>query len=116
MAVAETQNALCTIYRGTASNQFGDLVDSDTPFMEHLPATLIETGRKTQDPSSPTPRTIRDIILHLPCWTGVTEGDRILDERTGDVFMVITVTRPPTLTGAPVDLLLNLKRITANSA
>lgn len=115
MAVAETANTSCTIYRGTTSNQFGDQVDSNTPFMEHLPATLVETGRRTQDPSTPTPRTVREVLLHLPFWTGANEGDRILDERTGDVYMVITVTRPPTIIGAPVDLLLNLKRVTANS-
>lgn len=115
MAVAETQNCAISIYRGTTVNQFGDQVDANTPFLEHLPATLVETGRKTQDPSSPTPRTIRDIVLHVPGWAGLTTGDRVLDESTGDIYMVITVTRPGTLTGVPVDLLATLKRVTANS-
>ena len=56
---AETANTLVTIYRGTTSNQFGDLVDSNVPYITDLPATLIETGKSVQDPSTPTPRTIQ---------------------------------------------------------
>ena len=112
---AETQNCVISVLRGTTTNWAGDEVDANTPVIEHLPATLIETGRKTQDPSSPTPRTIREITLRLPYWSGVTDKDRILDERTGDIYMVISVTRPPTIIGAPVDLLISLKRVTANS-
>lgn len=112
---AETQNCAVSILRGTTTNWAGDEVDANVPVIEHLPATLIETGHKTQDPSSPTPRTIREITLRLPYWSGVTDSDRILDERTGDTYMVISVTRPPTIIGAPVDLLISLKRVTANS-
>lgn len=115
MSVAETRNATVTILRGTTVNWAGDEVDANDPAIEHLPATLIETGHKTQDPSSPTPRTIREITLRLPYWSGVTDKDRVLDERTGDIYMVISVTRPPTIIGAPVDLLISLKRVTANS-
>lgn len=115
MSVAETANTRCSVLRGTTANWAGDEIDANVPVIEHMPATLIETGHKTQDPSSPTPRTIREITLRLPYWSGVTDKDRILDEKTGDVFMVISVTRPPTIIGAPVDLLISLKRVTANS-
>jgi hypothetical protein len=115
VSVAETANTLCSILRGTTSNWAGDEIDANTPFREHLPATLIETGHKTQDPSSPTPRTIREITLRLPYWSEATDKDRILDESTGDVYMIISVTKPPTIIGAPVDLVLSLKRVTANS-
>lgn len=112
---AETQNCAVTIFRGTETNWAGDEVDANTPVLEHIPATLIETGHKTQDPSSPTPRTIREITLRLPYWTGVQTSDRILDENTQDIYIVISVTRPPTTIGAPVDLLVSLKRVSANS-
>jgi hypothetical protein len=115
MGVAETQNCAVTIFRGTTFNQYGDEVDANTPVMEHLPATLIETGHKTQDPSSPTPRTIREITLRVPYWSKLADSDRVLDEMTRDIYIVISVTRPPTTIGAPVDLVASLKRITANS-
>jgi hypothetical protein len=84
-------------------------------FISDLPATLVETGKSVQDPSTPTPRTIREISCWVPLWAGVKSTDRIRDQRTGDVFMVISVTRPPTIIGAPVDEVLQLKRVSANT-
>ena len=113
---AETQNAVISLLRGTTSNQFGDTVDSNVPVITDLPVTLIETGKSVQDPSTPTPRTIRQIYLNIPQWTGILNTDRILDQATGDIYIVISVTKPPTITGAPVDTICQLKRISANSA
>lgn len=113
---AETVNCSATILRGTTVNQFGDEIDSNVPFISGLPITLVETGKTVQDPSTPTPRTIREITAMVPHWTGVLDTDRIRDERTGDVFMVISVTTPPTIIGAPVDLVLGLKRVSANAS
>jgi hypothetical protein len=112
---AETQNVQISILRGTTTNQFGDEIDSNVPLISDLPATLIETGKNTQDPSTPTPRTIRQISCWVPLWAGVRTTDRILDQDTGDIFMVISVTKPPTIIGAPVDEVLQLKRVSANS-
>jgi hypothetical protein len=112
---AETVNAYATIYRGSAVNWAGDEVDANVPYISGLPVTLVETGKTVQDPSTPTPRTIRQITCIVPLWAGVKTTDRIRDETTGDVFMVISVTKPPTIIGAPVDEVLTLKRITANS-
>jgi hypothetical protein len=44
----------------------------------------------------------------------VLNTDRLTDEASGDVFIILGVTRPPTLTGAPVDLYLQLKRVSAS--
>ena len=38
-----------------------------------------------------------------------------MDQRTQDVYIVISVTKPPTIIGAPVDTVCQLKRISANS-
>lgn len=112
---AETANTTATIYRGTTENQFGDAVDSNTPFITSLPVTLVETGKSVQDRSSPTPRTIRQIYCNVPEWAGVLNTDRIKDEQTGDVYIIISVTKPPTIIGAPVDTVLGLKRISAST-
>jgi hypothetical protein len=111
---AEAATTSVTIFRGTTENQFGDAVDQNLVHMAGVPAILTETGRRIEDPSSPTPRTIRAIECHVPPWTGVLNTDRIYDEQTGDTYIVQGVTRPPTLIGAPPDTLLQLKRITAS--
>lgn len=113
---AETANCTITLLRGTTTNQYGDEIDSNTPLMTGIPATLIETGKTVQDPSTPTPRTIRQIYCSVPYWTGILNTDRLLDERNQDVFIILSVTTPPTIIGAPVDLVLTLKRVTANAS
>lgn len=113
---AETANACATVYRGTSENQFGDVTDADIPLIQGLPVTLIETGKQVQDPSSATPRTIRQVLCIVPDYAGLTSTDRILDEATGQVYIVIGVTRPPTLIGAPTDITLDLKRVSAQTA
>lgn len=109
----ELANTEISVLRGTELDSFGDETDTDTPFIEHVPAILVETGRNTQDPSSPTPRTIRQITCTVPEWLGVLTTDRIRDERSREVYMVITVTRPPDMFGPPPGLTLALKKVTA---
>lgn len=111
--VAQAANTTCTIFRGTAENDFGDTVDSNTPYLEHLPAILVETGRKVQDPTTPSPRTIRAIDCHLPDWVQVLTTDRVMDERTRHVYIIIDVTRPPDIFGPPSGTVLTLKRVSA---
>jgi hypothetical protein len=113
---AETVNAYATIYRGSAVNWAGDEVDANVPYISGLPVTLVETGKSVQDPSTPTPRTIRQIYCTVPEWAGILNTDRLRDETTGDVYIIISVTKPPTIIGAPVDTVLGLKRISANAA
>lgn len=112
---AETANTSATILRGTTSNWAGDMVDANEPVITGLPVTLVETGKTVQDPSSQTPRTIRQITCIVPEYAGVLNTDRIMDEATGDVYIVLAVTRPPTIIGAPTDRVLDLKRISSNS-
>jgi hypothetical protein len=113
---AETQNCTITLLRGSTVNQYGDEIDANDPLMTGIPATLIETGKSVQDPSTPTPRTIRQVYCSVPYWTGVLSTDRIMDERNSEVFMILSVTTPPTTIGAPVDLVLQLKRVSANAS
>jgi hypothetical protein len=47
---------------------------------------------------------------------GVTDSDQIVDETTGDKYMIISVTRPPSLIGIPMPAVLGLKRVTAQTS
>ena len=113
--VAEIQNTTATFLRGTASNQFGDTIDAPVPLATGVPVFLCETGKTIQDPASPTPRTIRQIICHAPAYLGLVNTDRTVDETTTNMYIIIGVTRPSTMTGAPVDVVLDLKRISAQT-
>lgn len=113
--VAEIANTTVSVLRGTTTNEYGDEIDSNAAIYTGVPACLTETSRQTQDPSTPTPRTIRAVELHVPDHVGLLTTDRILDESTQQTYMVIEVTRPPTLIGAPVDTLAVLKRVTATT-
>jgi hypothetical protein len=112
---AETANTTATVFTGTTVNWAGDTIDSNVPRITGLPVTLIETGKNVRDPSTPTPRTVREIYCSVPEWACVTNLDRIYDERTGDTYMIIAVTKPPTTIGAPVDTVLQLRRVTAQT-
>jgi hypothetical protein len=114
--VSEFATGTCSLLRGTSFNQFGDQIDADVPVIASLPCAIIETGKTTQDPSSQTPRTIREIVAYVPQYAGAITTDRIRDDATGDVFIIISVTTPPTLIGAPVDTVLGLKRVTATTS
>lgn len=111
--VAEAANTTVSVLRGQTTDECGDLVDLNEAVYTGVPAILTEDSRQTQDPSTPTPRTIRASELHVPATVGLTNDDRITDEQTGNTYMVIEVTRPPTLMGAPVDTAAVLKRVTA---
>jgi hypothetical protein len=116
VSVAEVTNTQISVLRGTTYNSTGDQVDDNQVFMENVPAFLAETGHTTQDPSSPTPRTIREIVCHVPQYVGVVSTDRIMDQGTGDTYIILSVTRPPSLIGIPVPSVLALKRITAQTS
>lgn len=110
---SETVNTRVTLLRGTGTDAYGDPTDTDTVFLAHIPATLIETGKNVQDPSTSTPRTIRQVQCALPGFIGVLDTDRIRDELSGNLYMVVGVDTPPTLIGETPDVRLDLKRVSA---
>lgn len=116
--VAEAANTTVAILRGVSYDAYGDIQDATTEVTAGIPAILAETSRQVTDPSTQTPRTIRSATCKVPYWTQVLNTDQIRDQVTGNVYAIIDITKPPTLThmpvGGPVDLLLTLRRITAS--
>lgn len=113
MAIA---NTTVTVLGGTSTNAFGDTIPAGNVLLSGVPAFIGETNRKVQDPSSPTPRTIRQITGQVPRWAGVNNTRQLVDERTGDTYQVMSVTDPPSLFGTPGQWpqVLELKRVTAS--
>lgn len=90
---------------------YQDPPTSDVPLSVKMPAHLVMSNKKTYDPVSGR-RTI------IESWTGrmrpgadVQESDRIYDTKTGDWFVVDSVSSPPLVTGA-ADVKLTLTRVT----
>ncbi|MGH3205108.1 MAG: hypothetical protein ACRDP5_24120 [Streptosporangiaceae bacterium] len=112
----EICNTTISVLRGTTTDAYGDPADAATPALTGVPAFIGETGRKVEDPGTPTPRTIRQVTGRVPAWAGVKNTDQILDESTGDTYMVMAVTRPPALFGSPDSWpqVLDLKRVGAS--
>lgn len=99
------------IMRGTTTNAWGDVVDDDsvTPVATGVLASLAITNTTRNNPDSQDIRTLRTYSCAMQSDVDVRETDRLLDERTGRIYVVESVTAPPgpALT-ADLDLVLSL--------
>lgn len=100
-----------TVYRGTTSDTWGDEQDTDTPVYTGIVASVTEQSRRVTTRDDPTPRIVRYAVGRVTAGTDITDQDRILDERTGAVYIVDAVSSM----NSPVvaaDLRLDLRRTT----
>ena len=100
---------------GQSTNAYGDLADAGAPQIAHVPAFIAEKRQQVWDPVSQIPRTVRTINCHVSSWLNLQAGfesQQIVDETSGDVYFVEDIVYPPTIIGAPVDLILQLRRVT----
>jgi len=100
--------------RGTGYDSAGDPVDTGTVNQCGIPACLSETAQLTQDPATKTPRTVRTAKCVVPAYAGFLTTDQVLDETTGETYMVIDVVAPTTLVGPSDVQTLMLRRVTAS--
>ncbi|GAB3115696.1 hypothetical protein GCM10027160_23420 [Streptomyces calidiresistens] len=77
-------NTVVTVLTAAAVDPFTGAAGGEEPAAVGVPAEIVETNRRTDDPVTGTPRTVRDTIALLPPDTpGVAPGARLLDETTG---------------------------------
>jgi len=94
-----------------AHDEHGDVVDSSTPYATDVPCA-IATGREVvATESDQSAVVVRYFTGRMAAGTVVTDAQRILDERTGDVYMIDHVTEPQNAV-APQDVRLDLRRVT----
>lgn len=97
------------LLRGTATDTYGDEVDSQTLVAEGIPAHVTETRKTVRTPASGTPRVVRSYTCRIPGTVDVQAGDRLEDASTGILYQIDSFTRPSA--GAPVtDVRLDLRR------
>jgi hypothetical protein len=101
-----------TILRGTRVDDVGDELDTMTPYRTGILGALIEKNSTTWDAATQERRTVRRIDLALPSGTDVLGSDQILDEETGQVYSITSLTQPSAV-GLVPDLELVLQRVTS---
>ncbi|ARX81525.1 hypothetical protein SMD44_00923 [Streptomyces alboflavus] len=77
----------------TTEDEFGDETDGTTVLAADIPAALVEATRTAMEPVTGTPRIVRTHVCRLPPGTAVDESHRIKDEVTGEIYIVVAVTR-----------------------
>jgi hypothetical protein len=106
----ELANTRLTIMRGTVANAYGDLTDVGQPIYTRVPAAVVESSKTVFDPATQRPQTIRTSTAAVPGWTDVLDSDTILDERSGNYYMIQDITLQPTgPTGIRPDKILTLR-------
>lgn len=85
--IATTRGA---ILRGQTEDVFGELVDADTPAagLGDIPVAITEASRSVFDPAEGSFRTVRELIGRIPGNIVVQDGDRLRDNRTGEIFII----------------------------
>jgi hypothetical protein len=115
-------NTTVTILRGTATDNYGDVMDAGVPVYSGVIAFIsvpsqspfrpIVFGATIYQPASEMPSTTREILCSLPGGTDITNEDQILDERTGILYTVELVSQLGMVGGLLPDLQLTLRRVT----
>lgn len=86
-------NTTVSILRGTAVDDFGDEVDTDSVIARKVPASILErpvTGGRPASGRTDTPRTYAlRIWRRLP--SPLRQDDRVRDERSGLTYYVTTL-------------------------
>lgn len=82
-----------SVLRGSTLNDYGDEVDGTTPALSGIGGSVIERSRKVFNPADGRVSTIRELTGRFPHGTDIQDGDRIKDEKTGEIFVVAAVYR-----------------------
>ena len=96
-----------TVLRGTATDRYGDEVDTETVVATRIPASILERPVQGARPASGRKDTQRGYALRVWGAVDVRQDDRIRDERTGLTFVVLTYapsTNPVGLGSTRLDL------------
>lgn len=96
-----------SVLRGTAADRYGDEVDTDTVVASRIPASILEKPVTGARPASGRTDTPRGYFLRVWRVFAFQQGDRVRDERTGEIYAVTTkapATNPVGLGSTRLDL------------
>jgi hypothetical protein len=106
--VMELATTTLTVMRGTNVNEWGDRTNVGIPLYEGIPAGLVESAKQVFDRASQRHQVVRTTTCVVPDWADILSTDTLMDETTGNYYMIESVTMQPSL-GLPPDKLLTLR-------
>lgn len=77
-----------TIYRGQATDEWGDPTDTSTIVGENIVASLLEQSQYFRAEITTQPRNFRYARLRVDSSVDIQYNDRILDEKTGWIWTI----------------------------
>lgn len=100
-----------TIFRSAegATDEYGDPMDTEVPVYSNVLGSIIERSRSNYDPVSGRVSTIRELSGRFSPHTDLQDGDRVMDAKTEEVFLVTSVHRGANLVGKS-DILVDLMK------
>lgn len=104
----ELANTTVSVLRGTTVNDWGDKTNVGTPLYTGIPAAIVESSKQAFDRASQRFQTIRTSTCVVPDWADIVDTDTLIDETTGNAFMIESVELQPSL-GPPPDKILTLR-------
>lgn len=104
-------NCKVTILRGTETNEFDDLVDSDVAVHTGIPASILERSRRVYLPAEAAFRIVHIYAGRVGAEIDIRKDDRLRDERTGVVYLVTDLADSRSPAHTP-DKVLELSRTT----
>lgn len=104
----ELANTTVSVLRGTTVNQWGDKTNVGTPLYTGIPAAIVESSKQVFDRASQRFQTIRTSTCVVPDWADILDTDTLIDETTGNAFMIESIELQPSL-GPPPDKILVLR-------
>jgi hypothetical protein len=104
----ELANTTLSVLRGTTTNGYGDRTNVGVPLHTGIPAAVVEKSKQVFDRDSQRFQTIRTSMCVVPDWADILDTDTLMDETTGNFFMVEDIQIQPSL-GIPPDKILTLR-------
>jgi hypothetical protein len=101
-----------SIIGGSATyDGWGDVVEGSTVSASGIPASILEQTRLVTRPADNRAQVVRYYTGRVPAGTEVTTSNRILDERTGQLYVIdsVATVASPVITN---DVRLDLRRAT----
>jgi hypothetical protein len=103
-------SATVAVLRGTTTDAYGDPVDADTAIRARIPIALAVTNRRVWVPAEQRHTRVSEITGRVGWNVDIREEDRLRDTKSGSIYLVEAVTRPPRVTGME-DVRLTLRRV-----
>jgi hypothetical protein len=83
-----------SVLRGSTVNDYGDEVDSETVVSTDILGSVIERTKQVFNPDDGRVATVRFLTGRFDGRADIQDGDRIKDQKTGEVFVVASLARP----------------------